>query len=319
MSNIILGSGITGLLSKFILGPEWKVIPFYKSRFFSFNPALDDNFIIRDDKLDPFIDELKKTLKTPVFLYNRYYSVQGDLYKEDDKGLTYTWLYKVFGSEIPPQAEAYCKNRMRFFVYDIRVNALYELLMKMYIEELKIEAAQGKVTEIGDHYIVRNNNRLDFDKCVSTIPLNVLYELMGKNHNLKSKTLHYLHVQTDKLNFEGANQLLVVDNYIDFFKVSNVAPGRYLFYCNNEIPNPGSYLMSFMQDFDILDGTSIDNVIPLGISPKLDQLESKDIFCVGSSAQWDWCMDISSCILRLLRYANRGENAAKMNIMNRLV
>jgi len=49
--NIILGSGIIGLLAKLILGQDWKIIPFYRSRYFSFNPALDDNFIIRDEIL----------------------------------------------------------------------------------------------------------------------------------------------------------------------------------------------------------------------------------------------------------------------------
>ena len=45
--NYILGSGIVGLTARHILGADWQVVPFYKSRFFSSNPPLDDNFLFK--------------------------------------------------------------------------------------------------------------------------------------------------------------------------------------------------------------------------------------------------------------------------------
>lgn len=318
--NVILGSGIVGLLAKIILGKDWKVIPFYKSRFFSYNPALDDNFIIRDERIEEFINELNKQLnnilKTKYFMYKKGYSMGGEIVKQHDKEIRYAWLYKIFGNEIPPQSEAYLDNKLGFFVYDLRVNQLYERLMSLYLDELKANAAEGQLSEIGDHYYVINGKKYAFDKMVSTIPLNALLTLRGQKLNLSSKTIHYIHLETDSLNFEGCNQLLVVDPIIDFYKVTNIAPNRYLFYCHNEISNPGSYLMNFMHNFEIIDGTSIADVIPCGSTPKLDQLENSDIFCVGSSAQWDWCMDISSCVLRLLKYAGRDKNPQKQNVIN---
>jgi hypothetical protein len=173
----------------------------------------------------------------------------------------------------------------------------------MYVDELKAESNKGKVTEIGDHYIVRNGNRVDFDDAISTIPLDALYNLMRKPHNLSAKTIHYLHVKTDNLDFEGANQMLVADGNIDFFKVSNISPGRYLFYCHNDIQHPGVYLMQFMQQFDIIDGTSIQGVIPIGNMEPIEFLSNNGIYCIGSSAQWDWCMDVGSCAIRLIEYA----------------
>jgi len=308
--NIILGSGIIGLLARFMLGPQWKVIPFYRSRFFSFSPALDDNYIIRDERLDEFINDISKR-DVPIHLYNRSWSFSGQLFKQYNSELFDLWLHKIFGHDVPSQSKVGFSDKMNFFVYDIRLNQLYQSLTIEYLDELKAEDSLGKVTEIGDHYLIRGGQRIDFDNMVSTIPLDVLMKLCNYNNNFKSKTLHYLHVETDDLDFEGANQVLVADQEIDFFKVTNIARSRYLFYCNNEIVNPGIYLMQFMQKFEIIDGTSINNVIPMGQIPDLNELEKRNgIFCVGSSAQWDWCMDISSCILRLMKYSQRGNKSS---------
>lgn len=310
--NVIFGSGIVGLLAKFLLGPSWKVIPFYRSRFFSFNPALDDNFIIRSNEIDQFVSDVTQTISSPVFIYQRVWSVAGELIKKFDGDLYYSWVYKLFGNDIPSQSQVYFSDRMNLFIYDVRINQLYQALMSQYLDELKAENALGPVTEIGDHYFVRGGKRIDFDNAVSTIPLDGLLGLMQLPHNLQAKTIHYLHVETEELNFEGANQVLVCDQHFDFYKVTNIAPNRYLFYCHNDIQNPGIYLMQFMRKFDILDGTSIDNAIPIGQIPKLDAIEKRGIYCVGSSAQWDWCMDVGSCMLRLLRYSQRGNKPSTM-------
>jgi hypothetical protein len=307
MNNVIFGSGVVGLLAKAILGPSWKVVPFYRSRFFTFNPALDDNFIISDPQTDEFIKDITGSIAVETLIYRRAWSVSGQIIPMWDSDLCVSWLNKIFGGQVPPQSEIYYKNRMNLPIYNLRTNVLYQSLMSMYVDDLKVEAAKGPVSEVGDHYFVRNGVREDFDNLLSTIPLNVLQKLMNVTAPpLQSKTLHYYHIQTDKLDFEGFNQQLVVDPIFDFYRATIIAPGRYLIYCHNEINNPGIYFMPIMQSFEILDGTSVPEALPMGVAPKLDFYESKDIYCVGSSAQWDWCMDVGSCILRTQRYAQRG-------------
>jgi hypothetical protein len=314
--NVIFGSGVVGLLARHILGPTWTVVPFYRSRFFTFNPALDDNFIISSPELDPVIKELTPSVGQPqTFPYRRVWSLNGTLIKEYDSVLCNEWLHKIFGSNVPPQAEIYMSGRMSLQVYDIRVNGLYQQLMAEYLPEIKEQSIKGLPTEIGHHYMVRNGVREDFENAVSTIPLDALCRLMKIDFKPKAKTLHYMHIETEKLDFEGANQLLVVDKIFDFFKATNIAKGRYLIYMHNDVPDPGVYLMNFIEKFEIIDGTAIDGVIPLGHAPKLQNLEDAGIFCVGSSAQWDWCMDVGSCILRLLRYAGRGNKPATPKII----
>ena len=206
---------------------------------------------------------------------------------------------------VPPQAEPYYSTRMQFSVYDIRLNQLYDSLLHNYMDELKEETAKGEVTSIGDHYFVRNGERVDFDNAISTIPLDSLCDFMGAHHDLQSKPVHYLHVKTNDLDFEGANQVLVADSLFSFFKVTNVAPDRYLIYSHEDIPQPGAYFMAFMPKFDIIDGTSIKNAITLGSIPNMTNIHEKGVFCVGSYAEWDWCADVGTCIIRLLGYAQR--------------
>lgn len=304
MKNVIFGSGIVGLFAK-ALFPEWQVIPFGRSRFFTFNPALDDNFIIRSDEIDEPVRDICRIATASTFVYRRAFDVSGVLFKKYDPGICLDWLGKVFGTRVPPQAEPYMNNRLDHTVYDIRVNQLYQSLLERYLPELKAEHVKGKVTEIGSHYFVRAGKKEEFDNSINTIPLSALNSLMGLEQELPSKPVHFCHIQTKNLDFEGFNQTLVADRNFSFYKVTNIAPERYLFYFHEEVPNLGPYLMALVNDFDILDGTSINEYLPLGPTPKLDHLEKMGIYSVGSYAQWDWCMDVSSCITRLVRYANR--------------
>jgi len=303
--NVIFGSGIVGLLARHILGPSWTVIPFYRSRFFSFNPSLDDNFIIADDEIEPFIKDLLGEIKPQTFPYRRAWSIQGELLSTWDDGICDDWFHKIFGINAPPHAKLYYRDRMELRVYGIRLNEVYQALMSEMLPDLKAEAAKGQITEVGDHYFIRNGIKEGFDKAVSTIPLDALCKLMNAQVDLPAKDIHYLHIQTEDLDFEGFNQTFIVDQIFSFFKATNVAPNRYLLYCHEDIPNPGVYFMSFMKNFEILDGTSIERAIPLGPMPNLSGVVEAGITCVGSYAQWDWCADVGSNILRLLRYAHR--------------
>lgn len=306
--NIILGSGLIGLLARHILGPSYRIMPFYKSRFYSYNPSLDDNFLVRDARTDAFVEGLQGGKLGPVYMYNKAWSIRGSLSNQYDKELCYSWMSKIFGPAIPAQSMAYYASQMNVFVYDIRLNHLYQKMIDLYGSEIQEGLKAGIVTEIGDHHVTTGGKKVEFENAVNTIPLNALYKLMGYRSDLKSRTIHYLHIETDDLDFEGANQVLVVDPMFDFYKVTNLAPKRYLIYCHRELVNPGVYLMQFIKQFEIIDGTSIAEAIPCGEVPNLSHLEKKGITCVGSNAQWDWCMDASSCIIRLLKIANNQQS-----------
>ncbi len=307
--NYILGSGLIGLLAREILGPDWTIIPFYRSRLFTFNPSLSDNFIVRNDEIDEFV---RKELKASAFFdYKIAYSINGLLYKEHDDYICKDWCSKVFGLNYGLQLIPYHEHFMSFDVYDLRCNQLYAKLQEKYSNEIKKNLGLGIARGIQDHKILMDGKILDYDKIVSTIPLNALSALMGKKSDLAYRDTHFLHIQTQHIDFEGHNQALVVDKAFPFYKVTKLSENRYLFYFSEDLSNPGQFFMGLFKSFDILDGTCIKDYVPCGPMPNLTHLEESNILCVGSYAQHDWCMDVSSCILRLLRYSNRGLKEAK--------
>jgi hypothetical protein len=299
----IFGSGIIALLAREILGPSWKLVPFYRSRFFSFQPALDDNYIIRHARLDEFIANL--TGNRQQHLYKRAWSVGGELISSYSDDLRDAWLSKVYGTQVLPQVRATFNKNMAHFIYDLRTNHVYSALLAKYDAEINAEVAKGQVTAIGDHHFMRGAERVDFDEAISTIPLDSLCSLLGSKFKPEGKPVHFLHVETPNLDFEGHNQTLVVDPQFPFYKVTNVAPGRYLFYLHEEVPQPGAYLMALLSQFDILDGTSIHNYITMGAPPKLDWVNAAGITPIGSYAQWDPSLDVGTCLLRVMDYASK--------------
>ena len=305
MRNFIFGSGIVGMVAKEILG-DWDIVPFRKSRFFSYEIALADNFIIRDPVIDGLIKDLGGSL-APIF-YRRGYSHQGQLTPTADQILCSLWLEKIFGTKVPSHATAYWSNRLTQAIYDIRINQIYENLLNKHYPTLKSEADKGQVTEIniGDHYFVRNGIKEEFDNIICTIPLNVTLSLMGIDLKLEYLPQHYVCVETPDLNFEGLNQVFVVDSAIDFYRVTNIAPNRYLFYSTKDMANIGAVLQHIVGRVNVVDGTVISDAIPVGDMVDLTHLESNGIYCIGSLAQHDWCADVGSNLLRLVSFAQRG-------------
>lgn len=299
MRGIILGSGIVGLLAKEILGDNWTIVPYTRSRFYSFKPALADNFVIRDDRIDDFIQHYGAK---PSFIYKTLYSLGGALHT-GSQPLTDAWLGKTFGSDVPPHLSAYMRSRDGFFIYDLRINVLYERLQAKYQASLQEQCQKGQPTAIGEHQLTFGDKTVEFDHLVSTIPLNKLLELTRANHQqLPVAQIWYYHIETTDLSFEGANQVLVVDDALDFFKVSNIAKDRYLFYFLRNTPIPGPYFMQFMQRFEIIDGTTISDALPKGAKPDLTWLDKMGVHCVGAFAEWDSAADVGSSMMRLLKY-----------------
>lgn len=321
MNGVIFGSGIVGLVAKKVLSGNWTVVPFGRSRFYSYNPPLADNFISADQGIDQLIRDLTGDQRT--YVYTRAYSQDGRLVTEHDESVCSAWLSKIFTSHrrdhglvtgevptadlLPGQALAYMTRRLTFPVYGTRVNQLYQNLQNEYLGALKEEAAKGQVTEIGKNYFVRGGQRHEFDRAISTIPLGALLDLMGRESRLLTYAdEHFVLVKSGTIDIEGFNQALVADPILDFYRVINVAPQLYLFCFLVDIPAPGNYLMPIIGAADVIEGTKLPQAIPTGQTPNLDWLDEYGISCVGSHAQHDWCADVGSNLLRLVRLAQRG-------------
>lgn len=307
--NVIFGSGILGLIFKEILGDDWDVVPFSKSRYFSYTTPLCDNFITYDRSTDQLLSELNLNISPTKHYYVRRFSRRGALIPFSKENLD-LWLMNIFGDSIPTQSHVYWnENRFSETIYvDARLTNIYSSLLHKHNEYLVGRAKLGNVTNISKNSYEINGQVYNFDNAISTIPLNVLYALMGlDNSQLRSLPLYCYFIKTDKLNFEGANQVFACDPELLFFKVSNIQSGYYIFYSTTDIPNPGIHFMRIIGgEFDIIDGTSIQNTIPVNEIPNTDYLNTEyNIYPIGSCAQWDWCMDVGSCLVRFVKYWNK--------------
>lgn len=306
--NYILGSGIVGLTAKHILGADWHVIPFYKSRFFTSNPPLDDNFLIRHERLDDLLRKLLPGKLISTIFYKRSWSDNGILTTNGETQVIDKWLQKVYGSLAPSQCQSYYHKKDIFQIYnDIRISEIYKALLDAYTPMLKENAAVGLPTKIHNGYIFFGpDDRRPYNNIISTIPADVLYGLIGRQSLLKTRDTHYIHLFTDDLDFEGANQVMIADANIDFYKAVNIAPSRYLFYFLKDIQHPGIYMQNFIKKFEIIDGTMVKQAVIQGEMVDPSVFKNENIHPVGSYASWDPCLDVSSCFLRLLNSLDTG-------------
>lgn len=295
--NYIFGSGIVGLLAKHILPGNWTVIPFGRSRFFTFNPPIDDDYIIYDERLDDVISRIYPNKQ--ILMRKRAWSLKGQLFPGYDRGCAEDWLNKVFGGSQPGQSHAYLTHHMGFASYDLNLHDLYGCLQKKYAGEIASGNMIGKVESIGDHHFVANGKRYDFENVVSTIPLNALLDYGNIQHDLVAKNAQVIQLFSRSLDFEGNDQVFIADHNIHFYKVSKLSDGSYIFYFNGEMAAPARYLMDVLDDFKILNGTMVEKYIPQG-SYDLTKVKQLGFTPIGSYAEWDWCGDVGTNILRLL-------------------
>ncbi len=298
MSKYIVGGGLVGLLAKEILGAGWQIIPHGTSRYYSFTPAIADDAITVSEKTD--LTLLGNLLTRP---YTRAFSFGGQLIFGSLKWVYDVYTEKVYGT---PQPGYDSMVPVEQLVSDVTARELYKKLLEKYMPELVPNTEKfGQVKSISNGAIHTTTGLiLPYDQIVSTIPLDALYDALGMAHNLVSKDAWVYHVETDKLDFEGAEQVLVVDDHIPFYKVNQVGYSEFVFYCLAPILTPMPFFGAFCNNrLRIMNpsGTKHKSFIPIGGPRNLGDLHKLGIQCVGSHAEWDDCVDIGTCIIRLLK------------------
>jgi len=272
-----------------------------KSRLYSYNPALADNYLSQDERYEDFLVSLGYDV-SKVVLYRKGFSLGGDIVKEAPEQVKEAWLDKLFNHEPPGHLNLVVHKRMNTTVYaGVRLNELYGKLQERYKSEINEQLKLGDVRNISDGQIQFSTGYRDYSKIVSTIPLPALDDLCGVQATRKGYDASFLHVSTSDLNFEGLNQLLVVDDSIPFYKCTQIGPDRYLFYFKGDLENSGLVLMPFLKSYDIIDGTLINNYIPADSLDHLKYYESKHIECLGTYGRWDFAMDGPSTLLHIMR------------------
>jgi hypothetical protein len=300
--NIILGSGVNAFIARHILGPDHKVISSGYSRFYNHNPTPADNFIRCTDGLSEFPSIMSSLgVKDVVCDYRCCWSAGGDLVADYDQLLCSKWLSKIHGPNIPGHLMITMKNAMNFKVYGTRVSELYRNLLDRYLDTI-YKYNVSDIRSIGDHVITMSDGSVvEFDRCISTIPLNTLYKFRQENVDLQSVGITAILLESDSVDIEGYNQTYVTDDSIPFFKVVNVKPNHYIFYFTGKVESPAISINPYVSSFDLISGMYIPDCIPSGDLMRHENLKKDGIIQLGMSAQWDGAVDISNCIYRLMK------------------
>jgi hypothetical protein len=304
---VILGSGVVGLVARHIFGSGYKIIPYGNSRFFQYNPAPSDNFI-RYSKEHTEISGIINSLgiDTNKYDYNCAWSVGGSIVRDYDPMLSQKWISKI-NINMSHHIQLLYKDRMNFQVYGTRVTDLYNNLKSKYDSSYHNKGV-GDIYSISDHVIrFRDGTAIEYDKCISTIPLDKLYEILGINRTLLSSDVTAVLLESDSINMEGYNQLFVVDDQIPFFKVTQVKPNTYVFYFVGRVEKPSLSIGLCVDNFDLISGIHIEKCIPAGELSNHSDLRDDGILPIGASAQWDHGMDMSSCVYKLLKMSTNDQ------------
>jgi hypothetical protein len=288
-NNYIIGSGVVGLLARKIL-PNWGLISQRPSRYYSFDPALADNYITYSKESE---DRMKVVgVGESIVEYKSPYSISGQLVFQEH-GLTGSqYLRKVYGSADRG------KVRTHMWIHTIPVSKLYNDLIKEYkskkvdpTEVVKIDTDKKLI------YIKNSKKPVEYDNIISTVPLDVLYKWIGIDAELESKTICYYHIFSENVDLEGSDQSYVVDDSIDFFKVTKIKQNQHLFWSFDQIDNPHNYFGMYLgYSLNIIDSFRVESAMPIGPLPDLRDLEGSGIHCVGSNARWDDFIGIADCI-----------------------
>lgn len=296
MSKYILGSGLVGLIARDILGEEWKIIPQNVSRYYSYPVALADDFITTSNRGDYnfILTPDKKVLR-------RAFSFGGQMIFAPLQWVSDAYTDRVYDKSIPAFLSVV---EMEAMVSKTSCHELYGQLLEKYMDEITAANEKyGKLASISKNEIKTEKETLEYDRILSTIPLYALGDLMGVEHDLPSKDVWVYHIKTNELDFEGADQVLVVDTESAFYKVNKVGPNDYIFFCLDEVKTPMEYFGLFTKNnLLVMNRVFCENFIPIGTPPDLSQLKDEyNIQCIGSHAQHDTLADIGTCILRIFR------------------
>lgn len=281
--------------------PSFKIIPVGKSRFYRYESAICDNYLIHDSIVEPIAH--KYGLGNP--LYFKYaLSINGQLIYDLNSVFMSNWFNKIYDDDTP-----IFKNWIKDgFAYPNAGTTIFRQLEKKIIkDEYFINFVRNKNSiksiDVKNQIIHTVNESFEYDKIISTVPRDFLFKLCGIEAEFKSHDLHTCVVDTSDLDFEGASELLVTDQNIKFYKVTKLKNTKYQFYFIEDPNDVKNYLSNFMRRFNVISGTCVPNAIAYGQTH--DNLLPDNIITIGSGAQWSDLVSLNQVIRDIHEKCNK--------------
>jgi hypothetical protein len=298
LNKFILGSGIIGLIARHVLGASYTLIPFKRSRYYSFQtPVADDDIVYNEHTAG-----LLRTLQ--IISTSQYFptaiSMSGQLFFNKD-----TWsnliVDKLYGDEPHPLASKLLSADIQ--AHSAHASVLYTTLLEKYRDDIN-SAVQWNIDSIAQNQITINGQIHDYDSLISTIPLNALLSLTKLRSFLKSKDYHVFIIGTDQFNLEGAQRCFIADMAIPFWKANVINNSTYQFFSNGQVEGADA-IFSLLTNgrYQVLASTVVKEAFPCGAPPieLLNRLKLDGIECIGSNARWDYFYDIATSLNHILK------------------
>jgi len=303
LNKFILGSGVVGLLAKHILGDQYTLIPYKKSRYYSFDIPIADNEIAFNDQTSELLSSLHILTKKQYF--PTAVSLKGELFFNKNIWINPV-VEKIYQDDPHPLAAKILSADID--AHSVTVKELYGHLMEKHSKDINA-GLQMNIDSISTskRTITIDGETFDYDRIVSTIPLYTLLNLTKTRSPLDADDYHVYLIATDAFNLEGAKRCFIGDLPIPFWKVNVIGQGAYQFFSNGEAAGAEAVFSLLTKGrFRIVASTKIDRAFPRGAPPVilLERLKSNDIECIGSNARWDYFYDISTCLNHLLKMKN---------------
>jgi hypothetical protein len=183
------------------------------------------------------------------------------------------------------------------------IRELYGHLMEKYAQDIKSGLSRA-VNSISNHKITIDDQKIEYDKIINTIPLDAFLSITKLRLPLQADDYHVFLVATDAFDLEGAKRCFIGDMAIPFWKVNVVNRNLFQFFANGPVEGAEQIFSLLTKDrYKLIGATSVENAFPKGAPPHelLNKLEADDITCVGSNARWDYFHNVSAALNLLLK------------------
>ena len=307
-SNYILGSGLVALLCRKILGDSWKIVPLGPSKFYSTGvPALGDDFLVHDLAVSDILKDFG--LDTIPMMYKRPFSMGGQLLY--NQAFISSYLSRM---GLPDNPLVRGSLKTDFMVYQFSCLQLWKKLVDEFVGEIRQFFANNKskgISAIKDGVMYFKSQDggevpIEYDNIISTVPDHVLCDLLKINCDNRFGDLYFYFIGSSAIDIEKADQVLVCDDVIPFHRCTKIRNNHLIEVLDMYHENPMRvFAPIFGNNHDIIKTSYIEKGYPYPGKVDYEFLKSKNIEVIGSLAQCDPLMDMSSCIKRIVNMANR--------------
>jgi len=283
MNKFILGSGIEALLTRDLLGSDWKIVSPGK---FNKNILIGE-YLIYDERIDDYIFNLMGN-KDINYLYSAI-SVNGDLLYNNLFFNNY--LSRIYNNDVTIYHISSVFKELVQVVYNhINIYRLYDTLSQKYTD-----ITYSKNIKIQNHKLIIDNIEYEYDRIINTLPLHIFNKIF--NMNIEHTSYDATIVLCGFSDEVESDVVYVLDAGIPFHKFMKWN-GMYVLFFVGKINEEPKIIYNILHNLEIYSVYTIDNYYhEFNLVDHIDD----DIYMVGRHARNDDAMTISDVVLNLMK------------------